>query len=124
MRSFIEVRCSWIKREANKAALKMPFFASESHRLGCWRVDFLLSADGMQDMAAAAGVVPGMEPKEDVFDPLATPDVNRLNAAYFAVHGRAILSSWVAHNFIVSKPSLILSSNQLNMIHGALPRTL
>ncbi|GAB2229297.1 hypothetical protein Droror1_Dr00023435 [Drosera rotundifolia] len=48
-------------------------------------------ADGMQDMAAAAGVVPGMEPKEDVFDPLTTLDVDRLNAAYFAVHGRAIL---------------------------------
>ncbi|KAL9261665.1 hypothetical protein AKJ16_DCAP03526 [Drosera capensis] len=37
-----------------------------------------IEADGMQDMAAAAGVVPGMEPKEDVFDPLATPDVDRL----------------------------------------------
>ncbi|GMH07598.1 hypothetical protein Nepgr_009438 [Nepenthes gracilis] len=48
-------------------------------------------AEGMQDMAAAEGVMPGMEPKEEPFDPLATPDVDRLNAAYLAVHGNAIL---------------------------------
>ncbi|XP_021728972.1 polyadenylate-binding protein RBP47B'-like [Chenopodium quinoa] len=47
--------------------------------------------EGVQDMAAAASVVPGMEQREDLFDPLATPDVDRLNAAYLSVHGSAIL---------------------------------
>ncbi|GAB4856047.1 Polyadenylate-binding protein rbp47b' [Ancistrocladus abbreviatus] len=45
-------------------------------------------AEAMPDMAAATGV---MEPKDEPFDPLATPDVDRLNAAYLAVHGSAIL---------------------------------
>lgn len=46
---------------------------------------------GVQDMTAAGGVAPGMEQKEELFDPLATPDVDRLNSAYLAVHGSAIL---------------------------------
>ncbi|XP_074292513.1 polyadenylate-binding protein RBP47B'-like [Silene latifolia] len=46
--------------------------------------------EGVQDMAGGVGVAPGTEHKEP-FDPLATPDVDRLNAAYLAVHGSAIL---------------------------------
>ncbi|KNA16762.1 hypothetical protein SOVF_086270 [Spinacia oleracea] len=45
--------------------------------------------EGVQDMTAAASVAPGMEQRED--DPLATPDVDRLNAAYLSVHGSSIL---------------------------------
>ncbi|KAH9615211.1 hypothetical protein KSS87_021855 [Heliosperma pusillum] len=44
----------------------------------------------VQEIAAAATAGPGMEQK-DLFDPLATPDVDRLNAAYLAVHRTAIL---------------------------------
>ncbi|KAL9261673.1 Polyadenylate-binding protein RBP47B'-like protein [Drosera capensis] len=70
-------------------------------------------ADGMQDVAAAAGVVPGMEPKEDVFDPLAPLDVDRLNAAYFAVHGRAILgrAGWLATSSFPRQASSSAATN-------------
>ncbi|KAI8001165.1 Polyadenylate-binding protein RBP47B' [Camellia lanceoleosa] len=43
-----------------------------------------------QEMASMAGVVPAVKQREE-YDPLATPDVNKLNAAYLAVHGSAIL---------------------------------
>lgn len=38
-----------------------------------------------------AGAVPPGEQREELDDPLAPPDVDKLNAAYLAVHGRAIL---------------------------------
>uniref|UniRef100_A0A7N0UGI7 RRM domain-containing protein n=2 Tax=Kalanchoe fedtschenkoi TaxID=63787 RepID=A0A7N0UGI7_KALFE len=44
--------------------------------------------DGTHEMAAA---VPTLEPKDDLYDPLATPDVDKLNAAYVAIHGNTIL---------------------------------
>ncbi|CAM8919829.1 unnamed protein product [Rhodiola kirilowii] len=44
--------------------------------------------DGTHEMVAA---VPTIEPKEDLYDPLATPDVDKLNAAYVAIHGNTIL---------------------------------
>ncbi|GJZ09904.1 polyadenylate-binding protein RBP47B' [Tanacetum coccineum] len=44
-----------------------------------------------QDMGAVAGVAPAMEQREEVYDPLATPDVDKLNSAYLATHGSAIL---------------------------------
>ncbi|GLT61281.1 hypothetical protein SLA2020_340000 [Shorea laevis] len=43
--------------------------------------------DGAQDVAAMAGAVPAVEQREDLYDPLATPDVDKLNAAYLSVHG-------------------------------------
>ncbi|KAF7119423.1 hypothetical protein RHSIM_Rhsim13G0222000 [Rhododendron simsii] len=46
--------------------------------------------EGSQEMASIAGAVPAMEQREE-YDPLATPDVDKLNAAYLAVHGSAIL---------------------------------
>lgn len=42
-------------------------------------------------MAAMAGVVSAVDQREESNDPLATPDVDKLNAAYLAVHGNAIL---------------------------------
>ncbi|KAK9273580.1 hypothetical protein L1049_018390 [Liquidambar formosana] len=48
-------------------------------------------AEGVQEMAAMAGAVPAMEQREELYDPLATPDVDKLNAAYLAVHGSAIV---------------------------------
>ncbi|KAL8055491.1 hypothetical protein ABFX02_04G059000 [Erythranthe guttata] len=48
-------------------------------------------AEGAQDMAALSGVAPHMEHTEEIYDPLATPDVDKLNAAYLAVHANAIL---------------------------------
>lgn len=54
-------------------------------------------AEGVQDMAAMAGAVPAVEQRDELYDPLATPDVDKLNAAYLAVHGSAILgrSLWL-----------------------------
>ncbi|VFQ95533.1 unnamed protein product [Cuscuta campestris] len=45
-------------------------------------------SEGAQDMALTA---PAMDQKEERHDPLATPDVDRLNASYLAVHASAIL---------------------------------
>ncbi|KAJ0021649.1 hypothetical protein Pint_31087 [Pistacia integerrima] len=44
-------------------------------------------------MAAMAGAVPCVDPKEELYDPLslAPPDVDKLNAAYLSIHGSAIL---------------------------------
>ncbi|OMO81668.1 hypothetical protein CCACVL1_12315 [Corchorus capsularis] len=47
--------------------------------------------EGSQDMAAMAGAVPGLEQREEAYDPLATPDVDKFNATYLSVHGSAIL---------------------------------
>ncbi|KAL4319997.1 hypothetical protein GQ457_18G004300 [Hibiscus cannabinus] len=47
--------------------------------------------EGSQEMAAMAGAVPGIEQREESYDPLATPDVDKLNATYLSVHGSAIL---------------------------------
>ncbi|CAA0805788.1 Polyadenylate-binding protein RBP47B [Striga hermonthica] len=46
-------------------------------------------ADGAHDVAATAAQP--VENVEEVYDRLATPNVEKLNAAYTAVHGRAIL---------------------------------
>ncbi|KAK4419560.1 Polyadenylate-binding protein RBP47B' [Sesamum alatum] len=54
-------------------------------------VQYPHQAEGAQDMAALSGVAPPMEHREEAYDPLATPDVDKLNAAYLAVHGSAIL---------------------------------
>lgn len=48
-------------------------------------------AEGVQDPMAMTGVAPAFEQREEVYDPLATPDVDKLNGAYLAVHGSAIL---------------------------------
>ncbi|KAM7502539.1 hypothetical protein LguiB_001443 [Lonicera macranthoides] len=42
-------------------------------------------------MEAVAGAAPAMEQRGELYDPLATPDVDKLNEAYLAVHGSAIL---------------------------------
>ncbi|XVF19264.1 hypothetical protein REPUB_Repub11eG0094900 [Reevesia pubescens] len=47
--------------------------------------------EGSQEMAAMCGAVPGVEQREESYDPLATPDVDKLNATYLSVHGSAIL---------------------------------
>ncbi|CAI0412372.1 unnamed protein product [Linum tenue] len=44
--------------------------------------------EGAQDMT---GAVPMVEQREEVYDPLAAPDVDKLNSAYLSVHGKAIL---------------------------------
>ncbi|WCJ36902.1 Polyadenylate-binding protein RBP47B' [Euphorbia peplus] len=44
--------------------------------------------EGVQDMS---GTVPVAEQREELYDPLAAPDVDKLNAAYISVHGNAIL---------------------------------
>lgn len=50
--------------------------------------------EGVQDVTAT---VPAVEQREELDDPLATPDVDKLNNAYLAVHGSAILgrSLWL-----------------------------
>lgn len=70
-------------------------------------------ADGaVQDMAAVVSVAPAMEQKEELFDPLATPDVDRLNAAYLAVHGSAILGRpmWLATSSLARQASAVTGS--------------
>ncbi|EEF48891.1 nuclear acid binding protein, putative [Ricinus communis] len=44
--------------------------------------------DGVQDMT---GAIPVVEQREELYDPLAAPDVDKLNGAYLSVHGNAIL---------------------------------
>ncbi|PHU03273.1 Polyadenylate-binding protein RBP47B' [Capsicum chinense] len=44
-----------------------------------------------QDLAAMTGVPPVSEQREEQHDPLAVPDVDRLNNAYLAVHASTIL---------------------------------
>ncbi|KAM3202482.1 polyadenylate-binding protein RBP47B' isoform X1 [Capsicum annuum] len=48
-------------------------------------------AEGAQDLAAMTGVPPVSEQREEQHDPLAVPDVDRLNNAYLAVHASTIL---------------------------------
>ncbi|KAK6930726.1 RNA recognition motif domain [Dillenia turbinata] len=47
--------------------------------------------EGMQEMTTMTGAISTMVQKDELYDPLATPDVDKLNAAYLAVHGSAIL---------------------------------
>jgi hypothetical protein len=36
-----------------------------------------LQVEGAQDMAAMTGAVPAVEQREDLYDPMATPDVEK-----------------------------------------------
>ncbi|PUZ42597.1 hypothetical protein GQ55_9G595200 [Panicum hallii var. hallii] len=56
--------------------------------------------DGTGDPASVAGSHPGIEQKEEPYDPMNIPDVDKLNASYMAVHGRAMLgrSLWLKTN--------------------------
>ncbi|XP_022731301.1 polyadenylate-binding protein RBP47B'-like [Durio zibethinus] len=47
--------------------------------------------ESSQEMAAMAAGVPAVEQREESYDPLATPDVDKLNASYLSVHRSAIL---------------------------------
>ncbi|XP_068338253.1 polyadenylate-binding protein RBP47B'-like isoform X2 [Pyrus communis] len=47
--------------------------------------------EGVQDVATVGGTILSVEQREELDDPLATPDVDKLNAAYLACHERAIL---------------------------------
>ncbi|WJX69639.1 Polyadenylate-binding protein rbp47b' [Trifolium repens] len=51
--------------------------------------------EGAQDASAMS--VPTMEQREELYDPLAMPDVDKLNAAYLSVHGNAILGRSLWH---------------------------
>lgn len=64
-------------------------------------------AEAVHEMAATPGFALGMEQKEEVYDPLATPDVDKLNAAYVVIHGRAILgrTMWLKSSSDVSQVS-------------------
>ncbi|NP_001152183.2 Polyadenylate-binding protein RBP47B' [Zea mays] len=56
--------------------------------------------EGTVDATSVAGSHPGMEQKEEPYDPMNIPDVDKLNASYMAVHGRAMLgrSLWLKTN--------------------------
>ncbi|KAL7618779.1 polyadenylate-binding protein RBP47B' [Lactuca sativa] len=47
--------------------------------------------EGGQDMGVVGGVAPPVEQREEIYDPLATPDVEKSNYVYLATHGSAIL---------------------------------
>ncbi|RWW54520.1 hypothetical protein BHE74_00038893 [Ensete ventricosum] len=48
------------------------------------------------------GAVPSMEQREENYDPLAIPDVDKLNAQYLAIHGNAMLGR---HLWLKTAPS-------------------
>eukprot|EP00262_Sarcandra_glabra_P005872 TRINITY_DN17796_c0_g1_i1.p1 TRINITY_DN17796_c0_g1~~TRINITY_DN17796_c0_g1_i1.p1 ORF type:complete len:444 (+),score=86.74 TRINITY_DN17796_c0_g1_i1:97-1428(+) len=48
-------------------------------------------AEGVQEMAALVGAVPVVEHKEEAYDPLAAPEVDKLNADYLLIHGNTML---------------------------------
>ncbi|XP_009615947.1 polyadenylate-binding protein RBP47B' [Nicotiana tabacum] len=48
-------------------------------------------AEGAQDLATMTGATPVIEQREEQHDPLAMPDVDRLNNAYLSVHASSIL---------------------------------
>ncbi|KAG4948097.1 hypothetical protein JHK86_041336 [Glycine max] len=50
---------------------------------------YLQQVEGAQDLSGMS--VPTMEQREELYDPLAMPDVDKLNAAYLSVHGSASL---------------------------------
>ncbi|KAI4304825.1 hypothetical protein MLD38_040290 [Melastoma candidum] len=54
-------------------------------------VHYPQQAEGVQDISGMAGGAHGGEQRGDSYDPLAPPDVDKLNAAYLSVHGRAIM---------------------------------
>ncbi|KAM7272634.1 hypothetical protein ACFE04_027297 [Oxalis oulophora] len=58
--------------------------------------------EGVQDMTAAATAV---EQREELYDPLATPDVDKLNGAYLSVHGNAIVGRtlWLKTSSLASQ---------------------
>ncbi|XP_052886506.1 polyadenylate-binding protein RBP47B'-like isoform X1 [Gossypium arboreum] len=58
--------------------------------------------EGSQEMAAITAAVPGVEQREESYDPLATPDVDKLNATYLSVHGSAIVGRplWLRTSFL------------------------
>ncbi|CAL9131365.1 unnamed protein product [Musa textilis] len=47
--------------------------------------------ESVPEMTHMVGAAPSMEQREENYDPLAIPDVDRLNAQYLAVHGNAML---------------------------------
>ncbi|TQD92193.1 hypothetical protein C1H46_022231 [Malus baccata] len=47
--------------------------------------------EGVQDVATVGGTILSVEQREELDDPLVTPDVDKLNAAYLGYHERAIL---------------------------------
>ncbi|KAK8288666.1 hypothetical protein V6Z12_D07G140200 [Gossypium hirsutum] len=58
--------------------------------------------EGSQEMAAMTAAVPGVEQREESYDPLATPDVDKLNATYLSVHGSAMVGRplWLRTSFL------------------------
>ncbi|XP_078442470.1 RNA-binding (RRM/RBD/RNP motifs) family protein [Wolffia australiana] len=55
--------------------------------------------DGISDMSAMGGAIPTPEHREEPFDTLALPDVDKLNGAYIAVHGNSMVGRplWLRH---------------------------
>ncbi|KAG9449496.1 hypothetical protein H6P81_009461 [Aristolochia fimbriata] len=47
-------------------------------------------AEGVQDVSSMVGAVPAVEQREE-YDPLAAPDVDKLNAAYLSIHENAMV---------------------------------
>ncbi|KAK6914289.1 RNA recognition motif domain [Dillenia turbinata] len=47
--------------------------------------------EGVQEMTTMTGAISTMEQRDELYDPLAAPDVDKLNAAYLSIHGSAIL---------------------------------
>ncbi|PON59041.1 Splicing factor-like protein [Parasponia andersonii] len=82
-----------IQTSAEEAIQKMQgkMIGQQIVRISWGRSPTAKQIDGVQDMAAIAAAAPALEQREELDDPLATPDVDKLNAAYLAVHGSAIL---------------------------------
>ncbi|XP_021894202.1 polyadenylate-binding protein RBP47B' [Carica papaya] len=70
--------------------------------------------EGSQEVTAITGAVPSLDQREELYDPLATPDVDKLNNAYLSVHGSAILGRpmWLRTSSLTPppQPSLVFPS--------------
>ncbi|XP_071915026.1 polyadenylate-binding protein RBP47B'-like isoform X1 [Coffea arabica] len=73
-------------------------------------LQYTQQGEGSQDPAAISAAAPALEQREELYDPLATRGVDKLNAAYLAVHGSAILGRplWQRTSSFTQQPALNL----------------
>ncbi|OAY79884.1 Polyadenylate-binding protein RBP47B' [Ananas comosus] len=90
------VRLSWGRSPANKqdasAAWGQQADPSQWAAYYGYGYDaYAYGVEGAPEMTSIVGSFPSVEQKEETYDPLAIPDVDKLNRAYLAVHGNTML---------------------------------
>ncbi|MBA0732585.1 hypothetical protein Gogos_016663 [Gossypium gossypioides] len=93
-----------VKTSAEEAIQRMQgqMIGQQVVRISWGRSPTAKQIEGSQEMAAMTAAVPGVEQREESYDPLATPDVDKLNATYLSVHGSAIVGRplWLRTSFL------------------------